>query len=232
RDDERSRLPTDTPRTCVLLCVASAYFWKAKRSLNFSCRHQRARHRLGGPRAGAMTAGGIMVSVRASRSSEQTWGEEAGEAAALGFVFERWVGVVGFGRRGGAGDEQAQGGGVSGTRGRSGHAVEGLRARDAHLLVQDARGDVADAGELRAAAGQHGAAANGNVEAAFAETKLSFLEDLFEPRLDDGGQPGAAHAIDAVLVGFAHLRDFDGVGGGVGGRERGAVERLDAFRGA
>ena len=95
--------------------------------------------------------------------------------------------------------------------GRFGHAVDGQRPAHADLLFDNAAGQLADAGELAGAAGEHDAPPGNLVEAGLLEGVTNHLQRLFDARADDSDQHGAGNLTGlgvGILADPRHLDDL------------------------
>src|SRR5215813_9591 len=125
--------------------------------------------------------------------------------------------------------EEADAGGEGGAAGGLGEAADADRAAHADLLVEHHGGELARAGELAGAAGQHDAAAGDLVEAAGLEARAHQLEGLLEARLHDADEDRFRDRRRLRRVVLADLRHADHLAL-VGGRgDAVAVERLHAL---
>src|SRR5215468_2370614 len=125
--------------------------------------------------------------------------------------------------------EEADAGGEGGAAGGLGEAADADRPAHADLLVEHHGGELARAGELAGAAGQHDAAAGDLVEAAGLEARAHQLEGLLEARLHDADEDRFRDRRRLRRVVLADLRHADHLAL-VGGRgDAVAVERLHAL---
>src|SRR5579872_3818469 len=92
---------------------------------------------------------------------------------------------------------------------RVGEAVDAHGFAHAHLLVEDQGGEIAHAGELRGAAGQHDPTPREIVEAARLQTRADELEGLLDARLDYAGEDRLRHRVRVRMVFLADQRHVD-----------------------